>query len=93
MLGKEGHGFAPIQIRLGSRRLEMAANCVGMAQRALDMMCEYAPQRKTFGAMGMTLEMPLSMMANKVRLMRIYDGAREVHRMVVARNKLRNYVG
>ena len=43
--------------------------------------------------MGMTLEMPLSRMANKVRLMRIYDGPSEVRRMVVARNKLRNYIG
>ena len=159
LLGKEGDGFAPMQIRLGSRRLEMAANSIGMAQRALDMMCEYAPQRKTFGealsnrqtiqwwiadaemqihatrlmvyeaawkldqgrdvrheismakvfatemaqsvidnamqtfgAMGMTLELPLSMLANKVRLMRIYDGPSEVHRMVVARNKLRSFV-
>lgn len=159
LLGKEGDGFAPMQIRLGSRRLEIAASCIGMAQRALDMMCEYAPQRKTFGealsnrqtiqwwiadaemqihatrlmvydaawkldqgkdvrneismakvfatemaqnvidnamqtfgAMGMTLELPLSMLANKVRLMRIYDGPSEVHRMVVARNKLRNFV-
>ena len=156
LLGEEGKGFAPMQLRLGARRLEMAANCIGMAQRALDMICEYAPQRvtfgeplskrqsiqwwiadaeiqihacrlmaydaawkmdqgrdirneismvkvfatelawevidnamQTFGAMGMTKELPLYMMANKVRGMRIYDGPSEVHRMVVARNKLR----
>lgn len=50
LLGEEGQGFAPMQARLSSRRLQMAAWCIGRAQRALDMMCEYAPQRRTFGA-------------------------------------------
>ncbi len=50
LLGKEGQGFAPMQVRLSTRRLEMACTCIGIAQRALDMMCEYAPQRVTFGA-------------------------------------------
>ncbi|WP_374573374.1 acyl-CoA dehydrogenase family protein [Phenylobacterium sp.] len=153
LLGVEGQGFAPMQVRLGTRRMQMAAWSVGMAQRALDMMCEYAPQRVTFGqplsqrqavqwwaadaamkihaarlmtydcawkldqgrdvrneismikvfatetawevidnamqcfgAMGMTKELPLQLMAAHVRNMRIYDGPSEVHRMVVARN-------
>jgi acyl-CoA dehydrogenase len=153
LLGTEGQGFAPMQIRLGTRRLQMASWCIGLAQRALDMMCEYAPQRVTFGqplssrqavqwwaadaamkihacrlmtydcawkldkgrdvrqevsmakvfatemawetidhamqcfgAMGMTKEMPLQLMAAGVRNMRIYDGPSEVHRMVIARN-------
>lgn len=50
LLGKEGAGFAPMQARLSSRRVQMAAWCIGRAQRALDMICEYAPQRRTFGA-------------------------------------------
>jgi alkylation response protein AidB-like acyl-CoA dehydrogenase len=49
LLGTEGHGFGPMQIRLGTRRMEIAAWCIGAAQRALDMMREYAPQRVTFG--------------------------------------------
>jgi acyl-CoA dehydrogenase len=49
LLGQEGSGFAPMQVRLGTRRIEMAAWSIGMAQRALDMMVEYAPQRVTFG--------------------------------------------
>ena len=49
LLGQEGSGFAPMQVRLGTRRIQMAAWSVGMAQRALDMVIEYAPQRKTFG--------------------------------------------
>ena len=40
---------------------------------------------QTFGAMGMTKELPLQLMASLVRTMRIYDGPSEVHRMVIAR--------
>lgn len=153
LLGREGDGFGPMQLRLGTRRMEMAAWCIGAAQRALDMMREYAPQRSTFGArlserqtvqnwvadaatqihaarlmaydcawkldqgrdvrseismikyfstemaqrvidnamqcfgaMGMTKEMPLHLLAARVRNMRIYDGPSEIHRWVVARN-------
>lgn len=153
LLGEEGNGFAPMQLRLGTRRIEMASWSIGMAQRALDMICEYAPQRKTFGlplserqaiqwwvadaatrihaarlmtydcawkldqgrdvrteismikgyatemawevvdramqtfgAMGMTKELPLQLMATRLRTMRIYDGPTEVHKWVVARN-------
>lgn len=50
LLGTEGQGFGPMQIRLGTRRMEIAAWCIGAAQRALDILCDYAPQRKTFGA-------------------------------------------
>jgi len=50
LLGTEGEGFAPMQTRLSTRRVQMAAWCIGRAQRALDMLCEYAPQRRTFGA-------------------------------------------
>jgi acyl-CoA dehydrogenase len=156
LLGKEGEGFAPMQVRLSTRRLEMGAWCVGIAQRALDMMCEYAPQRitfgaplaqrqtiqwwvadaamqihacrlmayaaawkldqgldirtevsmlkvfatemawevvdkamQTFGAMGMTKEMPLQLLASSVRNMRIYEGPSEVHRWIVARKLLK----
>ncbi len=155
LLGVEGQGFAPMQLRLSTRRLEMAAWCIGMAQRALDMICSYAPLRSTFGAplserqtiqwwvadsatqihacrlmaydaawkldqkrdvrteismvkvhatelawdvidkamqahgaMGMTKELPLHLMASRVRTMRIYDGPSEVHRWVIARNLL-----
>ena len=155
LLGTEGQGFAPMQLRLGTRRMQMAAWSVGMAQRALDMIVEYAPQRvtfgqplserqaiqwwvadaatkihaarlmtydcawkldqgrdvrleismikafatemayevvdhamQTFGAMGMTKELPLQLMSAKLRTMRIYDGPTEVHKWVVARNLL-----
>ena len=46
---------------------------------------------QTFGAMGMTKELPLQLMAQRARLMRIYEGPSEVHRMVIARRTLRQY--
>ena len=49
VLGEIGQGFAPMQLRLTVRRLEIGSWCVGMAQRALDMMIDYAKQRVTFG--------------------------------------------
>ena len=50
LLGELGKGFAPMQLRLSTRRLEMATWCIGIAQRALNMLLEYAPQRETFGS-------------------------------------------
>lgn len=155
LLGVEGQGFAPMQVRLGTRRCEMAAWSIGMAQRALEMMVDWSTQRTTFGvrladrgiiqkwasdaatkihaarlmtydcawkldqgrdarieismikayatemawevidhamqahgAMGMTKELPLQLMASKIRTMRIYDGPSEVHDWVIARNLL-----
>ena len=155
LLGAEGAGFKPMQSRLSSRRVQMAAWCIGRAERALDMMCEHARGRRTFGAllaerqtiqnwvadaatsihaarlmtyeaaaridrgeeartqvsmikmfatemawsiidramqafgaMGMTKEMPLQQMAAQTRLMRIYEGPSEIHRWVIARDRL-----
>lgn len=152
LLGTVGAGFAPMQLRLVTRRLQIGAWCLGMCRRALDMMTVYANQRKTFGAlladrqaiqwwvadaaikmyacrsmlmdaaskqdagqdvrveasmikvfatelatevidhamqtfgaMGVTKELPLHLMAQKVRVMRVYEGPSEVHRMSIAR--------
>ena len=41
-----------------------------------------------FGGMGMTREMPLYLLSNKLRTMRIYDGPTEIHNWVVARDLL-----
>jgi len=158
VLGEVGNGFAPMQKRLTVRRLEMGAMGVGMAERALKMMCQHVQQRETFGqklsdrqaiqwwiadaatkihatrlmvldaaqkqdrgenvrteasmikvyatematevldnamqsfgAMGMTRELPLAIMSQRLRLSRIYEGPTEVHRMVIARHTLRKY--
>ena len=158
VLGEVGHGFAPMQTRLTVRRLEMGAMCVGIAGRALKMMCEHTQQRETFGhklsdrqaiqwwiadaatkihacrlmvmdgaqkqdrgedvrtvasmikvfatemaqeivdqamqsfgAMGMSRELPFAIMSQRVRLARIYEGPTEVHCMVIARGPLREF--
>ena len=152
LLGVEGKGYAPMQLRLTVRRLQMGAWSVGMSRRALDMMIEHTKQRVTFGqrladrqaiqwwiadaamkihacrlmvqdaaakadagkdvrmeasmvklygtemateiidhamqsfgAMGVAKELPLQLMAQKVRTMRVYEGPSEVHRMAIAR--------
>jgi acyl-CoA dehydrogenase len=43
---------------------------------------------QTFGAMGVAKEMPLQQMAQRVRMMRIFEGPSEVHRMLIARRIL-----
>ena len=43
---------------------------------------------QSFGGMGMTKELPLQAMANRIRLFRVLEGPSEVHRMVVARHLL-----
>ena len=158
VLGEVGQGFAPMQKRLTVRRLEMGAMCVGIASRALQMMCEHTQQRETFGqklsdrqaiqwwiadaatkihaarlmvmdagqkqdrgedvrtvasmvkvfatemateivdqamqsfgALGMAREMPFTIMSQRLRLTRVYEGPSEVHRMVIARRTLKDY--
>lgn len=49
VLGEVGKGYAPMQLRLRTRRLEMGSTCIGIARRALEMLCEHAMQRETFG--------------------------------------------
>ncbi len=159
-LGEVGQGFAPMQTRLTVRRLEIGARSVGMATRALSMMCEHVQQREvfgqlladrqavqwwiadaatkihatrlmvqdaaakaargddirteasmlkvfatemagevvdhamqSFGALGMTREMPFGVLAARLRMSRVYEGPSEVHRMVVARRAIRQYGG
>jgi acyl-CoA dehydrogenase len=155
ILGEVGQGFAPMQLRLNVRRLQIGAWAIGLSRRALDMLCSHVKQRKTFGApladrqaiqwwiadgatkihacrlmvqdaaarldrgedvrqvasmikvfatemaseildhaiqsfgaMGVTKELPLQLMAQKVRVMRIYEGPSEVHRMSIAKRVL-----
>lgn len=155
VLGEIGKGFQPMQLRLTVRRLQIGAWCVGIARRALEMMCAHAKQRvtfgqrlserqaiqwwvadaatnihalrlmvmdaaakqdagrdvrteasmikvfatemasavvdhamQTFGAMGVTKELPLQLFAQRLRAMRVYEGPSEVHRMAIARHIL-----
>src|SRR3954447_9684895 len=50
ILGEVGQGFAPMQLRLNVRRLQIGAWAIGLSRRALDMMCTHVKQRTTFGA-------------------------------------------
>lgn len=50
LLGARGHGFAVAQTRLGGGRIHHAMRTVGMAGKALDMMCERVLSRATKGS-------------------------------------------
>ncbi len=50
VLGEVGNGFAPMQNRLGVRRMEIACRSLGYARRCLELMIPQAKERKTFGA-------------------------------------------
>jgi len=49
LLGEEGEGFRLAQERLGPGRIHHAMRAIGMAERALEMMCRRTAGRSTFG--------------------------------------------
>ena len=93
LLGSEGQGFGPMQVRLGTRRMEMAAWCIGAAQRALDMMRDYAPQRRTFGAKlseRQTVQWWVADAATQIHAARLmaYDCAWKLDQKIDVRNEI-----
>lgn len=161
LLGRQGHGFALAQERLGPGRIHHCMRWIGVCERAFDLMCRYAVSRelapgelladkqqvqfwiaesrieihaarlmvldaaarmthagqeaareeiayiKVFvantlqrvldraiqvhGALGMTDDTPLAWWYRHERAARIYDGADEVHKSVIARRALKAY--
>ncbi|MEX5706876.1 acyl-CoA dehydrogenase family protein [Parafrankia sp. FMc6] len=51
LLGGEGQAFAIAQTRLGGGRIHHAMRTIGLAKKALDMMCERALSRSTQGSL------------------------------------------
>ncbi|RYD93818.1 MAG: acyl-CoA dehydrogenase, partial [Sphingomonadales bacterium] len=93
VLGRIGDGYGPMQDRLVLRRLEIGAMAVGHAQRALDMLCEHALQRVTFGvplADRQAIQWWIADTATRLHAARlmIADAAARVDRGEDARNEI-----
>jgi acyl-CoA dehydrogenase len=160
LLGEEGAGFAAVQSRLGHGRIHHCMRAVGMADRAVELMCRRAATRvvgagpladkqmiqdmiaksrieveaarlmmlhaawkmdtsgkkeawpeismakvlcaqtacrvvdraiQVHGALGVTDDVPLAAMWRYARILRLGDGADEVHKVKIAEHEMRRW--
>jgi len=160
LLGEEGAGFAAVQSRLGHGRIHHCMRAVGMADRAVEMMCRRAATRvvgagllaekqmvqdmiaksrieveaarlmmlyaswkmdtagkkeswpeismakvlcaqtacavvdraiQVHGALGVTDDVPLAAMYRYARILRLGDGADEVHKVKISEHEMRRW--
>ena len=161
LLGEEGAGFAALQSRLGHGRIHHCMRAVGMADRALELLCRRAATRivgagpladkqmvqdmiaksrieveaarlmmlhaawkmdtagkkeawpeismakvlcaqtackvvdraiQVHGALGVTDDVPLAAMWRYARILRLGDGADEVHKVKISEHEMRRWV-
>lgn len=74
LLGREGHGFKIAMNTLDGGRIGIAAQAVGIAQRALDESLQYVDERKQFGrSIGkfQAIQFMLAEMATKIEAARL----------------------
>ena len=74
-----------VGVPLGWHRMEASMLKVEGTEMAQDILDQ---AMQTFGAMGVTKELPLQLMHQQVRLMRVYEGPSEVHRSAIGRRIL-----
>ena len=81
LLGGEGQAFAIAQTRLGGGRIHHAMRTIGLAQKALDMMCERALSRETQGSLLADKQFVQGYIADSYAQLDAVPAVRALHRV------------
>src|SRR5205085_1707516 len=82
LLGEAGQGFKLAMRNLDIFRTTVAAAALGFARRALDAV-------QICGGLGVMRGHPVERLYREVRALRIYEGATEVQKLIIARELLK----